>query len=359
LLSNALALPFSLNLSSFTGKHGGFNCQKQNCTCFALAAVAAAGSSFAQVTLSGEFAYGYLAKTDGTGATASGGGLDTALLTFAAGEDLGGGNRVDITMKTDGTSGRGYGLNNDDQIIELTTSFAKFKAGSWKPGDWLTGVTGGSTWYGLDGRVLSPRAFRDSIGVSVPLSSSLTISATAYEPTNKGTSTDPANLVAPTDAGEGSGNAASSAQAANVYTLTYKTGPMSLSAGYVTYSNVGTTDSTANNVSRVGGNYDLGVAKIGAGYQVVNYAGNGTNAQTLVSLSAPLGGALSANLEWASNKSDTSKTATNGTRSGYVAGLQYNLSKRTYGILNYGNYLAAIGDAQNSNLTALTLVHDF
>lgn len=317
-----------------------------------MAAVAAAGSSFAQVTLSGEFAYGYSAVTTGTGSTASGGGLDTALLTFAAGEDLGGGNRVDITMKTDGSAGRGAALANDDQIIELTTSFAKFKAGSWRPGDWLTGVTGGATWYGLDDRVLSKRAYRDSIGVAIPFTKELSLSATAYEP---------AGLL-----GEGSGNAGTSLPASNVYTLTYKTGPMSLSAGYVTYSNVGSTDTFANNVSRVGGNYDFGFAKIGAGMQVIKYAVSATNTQTLVTLSAPLGGSLSANAEWASNKTDadagSSRSAENGTRSGYMVGLQYNLSKRTYGILNYGNWLNSMNtvtDSQNSNLTALTLVHDF
>ena len=327
-----------------------------------MAAVAAASTSFAQVTLSGEFAYGYLATTSGTGATASGGGLDTSMLVFGVGEDLGGGNRVDVTMKTDGTGGRGAALNNDDQIIELTTSFAKFKAGSWKPGDWLTGVTGGATWYGLDGKILSARSFRDSVGVAIPFSKELSLSATIYEPSN---------LL-----GEGSGNAGTSAQGANVYTLTYKTGPASVSAGYVTYSNQGSTDATVKDIARVGGNYDFGVAKVGLGYQVINYAGNGTNNQTLATLSAPLGGAMSVNAAWASNKTETSAFTTttgtqgalSGTRTGYIVGLQYNMSKRTYAILNYGSWAGATADAttkvstfdsQNANLTALTLVHDF
>jgi hypothetical protein len=334
---------FSSNLHPFIGKNLGFNYQKQNCNCFALAAVAAASTSFAQVSLTGEFAYGYLATTSGTGATASGGGLDTAQLVFAAGEDLGGGNRVDVTFKTDGSGGRGAALTNDDQIIELTTGFGKIKAGSWKPGDWLSGVTAASTWYGLDGRVLSARSYRDSIGVAVPLSKELTLSATAYEPAGA--------------LGEGSGNAGQSSQSSNVYGLNYKTGPVSVSAGYVTYNNQGTTDATAKEVSRVGGNYDFGAAKVGLGYQVIKYSGGGTNDQALATLSAPLAGPLSANLAWASNKADTSLA--NGTRTGYMTGLQYNLSKRTYTILNYGSWTAALGDSYTSSLTALTLVHDF
>jgi len=318
-------------------------------TLIALAAVAAASASYAQVSLSGEFAYGYLATTNGAGASSSGGGLDTALLTFAAGEDLGGGNRVDVTMKTDGTNGRGGNLANDDQVIELTTSFAKFKAGSWKPGDWLTGYTGGATWYGLDGKVLSSRSYRDSIGVSIPMGNGLALSATVYEP---------ANVL-----GEGGGNAGTSAQGNNVYTLTYAAGPMMLAAGYVTYSNVGATDATANTVTRFAGNYNLGAAKVGAGIQTANYAGGATGTQTTVSVSGSLGGNLSANAQWASNKMDAAATSVqapaNGTRSGYVVGLQYNLSKQTYAILNYGNYQAAMSDAQNANFSALTLVKDF
>ena len=252
-------------------------------------------------------------------------------------------------MKTDGTNGRGGNLVNDDQIIELTTGMGKFKAGSWKPGDWLTGYTGGATWYGLDGRVLSARSFRDSIGVSIPFTKELSLSATAYEP---------ANAV-----GEGSGNAGTSAQGSNVYTLSYASGPLVLAAGYVTYTNVGTTDATANTVSRFAGNYNLGVAKIGAGIQTANYAGGATGTQTTVSVSGNMGANLSANAQWASNKIDASSTSTQaaaiGTRTGYMLGLQYNLSKQTYAILNTGSWQAAIGDAQNANLTALTLVKDF
>ena len=75
-------------------------------TLVALAVLAASGASFAQVSLSGEFAYGYSATTDAAGLKKSGGGLDTAQLVFSAKEDLGGGTSVAVTMKTDGTGGR-------------------------------------------------------------------------------------------------------------------------------------------------------------------------------------------------------------------------------------------------------------
>ena len=316
-----------------------------------MAVLAASGASFAQVSLTGEFAYGYLATTSGTGATASGGGLDTALLVFGVKEDLGGGTSVGVTMKTS-AAGSGFdgGVTADDQYMEVKTSFANFKAGSTKPGNWLAGVTGYAPWYGLDGRVLSARGIYDSMSVSVPVGA-VTLSATAYEP---------ANTV-----GEGSGNAGTSAQQNTTLGVSYNAGALSLSAGYVTFNNQNNpvvTDASSKSVTRVGGNYDLGVAKIGAGLSVQSLGDGGTGTQTLISLSAPVG-ALSVNAAWASNKVDVAATsavaATNGTRTGYMLGAQYNMSKRTYAILNYGNWLAAQGDAQNSNLTALTLVHDF
>ena len=322
-------------------------------TLVALAVLAASGASFAQVSLTGEFAYGYLATTSGAGATASGGGIDTGLLVFGVKEDLGGGNSVVVTMKTDSSSGRTGSIGNDDQLIELKTGFANFKAGSWKPADWLTANTAGATWYGLDGRVLSARSARDSIGVSVPVGP-VSISATAYEP---------ANAV-----GEGSGNAGTSAQQSNVYGLGYNAGALSLSAGYVTYNNVNAlSDASNKSVARAAGTYDFGAAKVGAGVQVLTLGLGGTNTQSLVSLSAPIG-AVTLNAEWVSNNQsvDAATAGQSGVRTGYMLGAQYNMSKRTYAILNYGNWAGANGtgaasalDAQNSNLTALTLVHDF
>lgn len=320
-------------------------------TLVALAVLAASGASFAQVTLSGEFAYGYLSTNDGTGANKSGGGLDTADLVFNAKEDLGGGTSVSVTMKTDGSGGRSGGVTSGDQTIQLKTNSATYTAGSWKPGNWLQGTTGYATWYGLDDRVLSKRGVYDSIGVSVPMGP-VTLSVTAYEPDGV--------------IGEGSGNAALTGNAGQQNTtvgLNYTAGALSLSAGYVTFNNQVTSDVSKDNVMRVAGKYDFGVAVVGAGVQVTNLGGDGTNTQTLVSVSAPIGSSMSVNAGWASNQNSVSSTsaiaALDGTRTGYMLGLQYNLSKRTYGILNYGNWLAAKGDAQNANLTALTLVHDF
>lgn len=317
-------------------------------TLVALAVLAASGASFAQVTLSGEFAYGFFDGTSGAGAKASGLGIDTSALTFSANEDLGGGTSMAVSMALATGGAFNLGTVNDGQSMTLKTPMASFKLASTKPGDWLQGSTGYGVWYGLDGRVLGTRGGRDSAGVSVPVTSAITVAATYYEPT-------------PAD-GEGAGIAGTSAQQNLTYNLAYNAGALSAQVGYVDYTNEGATDATVKSVIRVGGNYDLGVVKLGAGMSVATHSDTGKVTQTLISVSAPMG-ALSLNAGFASNKLDADATSvvagSVGTRTGYMLGAQYNMSKRTYAILNYGSWQAAVADTQRATATALTLVHDF
>jgi len=313
-------------------------------TLVALAAVAVTGGAFAQATLTGELAYGYSSITSGAGATTSGGGMDTSTLKFTATEDLGNGNSITAYITTDGTNGRGGSMVMDDQEIILKMSGFTLNAGSKKGGDWLTGASGGATWYGLDGRVLSSRSINEEVGIAVPVMTGLTASATVAGPDS---------VVA-----EGTGNGGSTAQSSMSYTLKYAAGPLAVKANYKGYTNNYGTDSYSNNLSRVGAYYDLGVAKIGAAFDSLNYGGNGTRSRAMVSASAPLG-PVSVNAEWASSTITSTTLATAGTRTGYMLGAQYNLSKRTYAILNFGSWLNAVTDTQNKSLTALTMVHDF
>jgi len=313
-------------------------------TLVALAAVAAAGGAFAQSVLTGEIAYGYLSSTSGAGATTSGGGMDTSMLKFAATEDLGSGNSISAYITTDGSAGRTGSMAMDDQQITLVMSGVSLVAGSTKPGDWLTGASGGATWYGLDGKVLSTRGKNEKVGISLPIMEGVTLSVTQYGPDSV--------------TSEGTGNGGSTAQSNTTYNLKYAAGALTVQAGYKGYTNNYGTDSYTNNLSRVGGSYDLGVAKIGAAWDSTNFGGTGTRSRAMVSASAPVG-PMNLNMEWATTSTTSSTLTTAGTRSGYVLGAQYNLSKRTYAILNYINYLSAVTDAQNTSSTALTLVHDF
>ncbi len=309
-------------------------------TLIALAAVAATSASFAQATLSGEFAWGYLSSTDGAGNSTSGGGIDTAQLVFKANEDLGGGMSVAVTMKINANS-FGEGAKADDQSLTLVTPFGAVSLLTYKPSDWVSQASGAATWYGLDGKVLGARSTRDAIAYTVPLMDGLTVTAAMLEPGGS--------------LGEGAGNAGSTGQSIYNFGAKYTLGAAVLQTAYLSYTNTDKANASTESVMRFGGTYDLGVAKVGAGYQNAKLLNNGgDNVQYAISASAPVGGNMSVNGVYASNKVGSADA-----RTGFMLGAQYNLSKRTYAIANYGSWKGALTDPKDSNMTALTLVHDF
>ncbi len=311
--------------------------------------------------MSGEYAYGYLSTTDSTKTTSSGLGIDTAIVKFGVSEDLGGGSRVDVKMAVNlGEYHSQYvagGATADDSSITLTTPMFSLSLLNYKPGDWVTGASGGATWYGLDGRVLLDRATRDAIAVTIPVSPAVNVTVAYLEPGDR--------------TGEGAGTDGNTKQTLYSFGATYASGPLSLSGAYLSYNNVGATDASTSNVTRLGGKYNLGFANVGAGLQTAKTAAGGVITQTALSASAPLTGNVSVNGTYGTTTAtQTGATAgLNGTRNGYMLGLQYNLSKRTYAILNTGSWTGAstapaatatfTNDTATSSLTALTLVHDF
>lgn len=347
-------------------------------TLIALAAIAAVGAASAQVSITGEAAWGFLSKTDTAGASTSGFGIDTAQLKFAASEDLGNGMTAGagLSLNTGNHGALGGGPTADDQSISLTTPMATIALVTTKSADWVSQASGAGTWYGLDGRVLSARSARDAFAITLPLATGVTASASYAEPAS--------------ELGEGTGD-----KGQNLYNfgLKYATGPATLQAAFLQYNNVTkTSDATTDTVTRLGGKVDLGVATIGAGLQIGKGGAGGTNTQTALSVSAPLPGGFSAQAVYASNNMDSSTgeaKVASGRRSGYMLGLQYNLSKRTYAILNAGSWTgtttsATVGaasayvldpktgviaqgkdvpavsiDGAATSMYALTLVHDF
>jgi len=325
-------------------------------TMIALATIAAVGAASAQVTLGGEFAFGYLSSTDSASVTTSGFGRDTAQLVIGAKEDLGNGMSVSASMKLN-TGNHGAGASADDQSLTLTTPIGSASFLIYKPGNWVTGASGGATWYGLDGYALASRTTRDAVAFTGNLADGLTATFAWLEPSNY--------------LGEGTGNAGTTKQSVYNFGTKYATGPITVQAAYLAYTNAGATDLTTDNVTRLGATYDFGVAKVGAATQIAKASGGGTNTETAISFSAPLGTNLSVAGTWASNKYDVATTSAAavlvGTRTGYSVQAQYNLSKRTYLIGGTGTYTgnASVGttlvanDTKDSSFTHLTLVHDF
>ena len=342
-------------------------------TLIALAAVAATGASFAQVTLSGEFAWGYLA-TSTNGVEKSGGGIDTSNLVFAAKEDLGSG--MSIAYKAQINLGEwGATTGADDQSLTLATPMGALSLLTYRPGTWVMGASGSSTWYGLDGKNLGARAQRDGYVLTIPVIDGLTLT---------GAFTEPAKST-----GEGAGNAGQSGQGIYNVSAKYAAGAAVLQTAYLSYSNGGATDATADTVTRIGGTYDLGVAKVGAAFQMGKLSGGGKDNETAVSVSAP----LSANLSVAGTYAirdftcGTAALCSNaaGARNGYQVQAQYNMSKTAYLIASYGawtgqtstntsafavdpttgavkqatQYNLATNDGKDSTNMAITLVKDF
>ena len=323
-------------------------------TMIALAAVAAVGAASAQVSITGEAAWGFHASTSGAGVSASGFGIDTALLTFQAKEDLGNGVSAVAKLQATTSAGIGGSAGIDDQSLTLSFPMATVSLLTYKPGDWVSGASGAATWYGLDGKVFSARSTRDAMAVTLPLATGMSLTAAYLEPANS--------------LGEGAGSTGTTGQSIYNLGVKYATGPATLQAAFLQYTNVdGTLDTSTNTVTRLGAMVDLGVAKVGAGLQIGKTGAGGTNTQSALSVSAPLNAALSVQAVYGMNNVDFAATsaqvALNGRRSGYMLGLTYNLSKRTYAQLNSGNWRGAASgtsiDAQDSNMYAVTLVHDF
>lgn len=322
-------------------------------TMIALAAVAAAGAASAQVTLSGEFAWGY-GNYSTAGSDTSGGGIDTSQVVFAANEDLGGGMSIAAKMAVNlgeygGTTGA------DDQSLTLTTPFGALSLLTYKPGNWVSGASGAGTWYGLDGRSLAARAKRDGYAFAIPVMTGLTATLAFTEPAGS--------------TGEGAGNAGQSGQGIYNVSAKYTSGPAVVQGAYLVLTNGGATDATKESVYRLGGTYDLGVAKVGVAYEGTKLSGGGSNVETAYSLTAPLASNLSVAATYASTNLSSSLAAISGAagiRNGYQLQAQYNLSKTAYVIGSYGSWTGTTTtnsvtttNTKDSSLTALTLVKDF
>lgn len=291
------------------------------------------GSASAQVTLGGEFAWGWVAQSK-NGVETSGGGMDTSQVAFSAAEDLGNGMSIDYKAKVNLGEYAGT-VSADDQSLSLTTPMGKLSLLSYKPGNWVMGTSGSTTWYGLDGKNLGGRSQRDGYALTIPVIDGLTVTA-AF--------TEPAGATA-----WGAGNAGVSGVATatggvnqGIYNFSakYSAGPAVLQGALLQYTNVSSADNTTDTVTRLGGTYDLGVAKVGAAIQLGKAGGGGTDNETAYSVTAPLAANLTVAGSYAvrdTKVSDTSFLAgATGTRNGYSVEAKYNMSKTTYVILGYG-----------------------
>lgn len=321
-------------------------------TLVALAALAATGA-FAQAAITGNVTYGYSQSTK-SDALASGFGVDTAEVYFDAKEDLGGGWAADAKLGLSDTTRAG--VSGGNVVLGLTTGAGKFVFATTKGADYLSGGISGVAGIGFDGKVFSNRSVRDTVSYIVPISSfTLTLSHQEAD-ANSGAALDATKL------GLGAGAAGEQTlvgQRLNVIGFGYASGALAANLQYLSYDN--RTDNSATSTKdalRAQFSYDLGAAKIGAGYSQATRTNSGTIKDALVGVSVPMG-AATFGIQWGQRKIDSVAAASDGTINGVGLTGAYALSKRTSASLTVRNWDSAAQAPKANNQVDLLLSHSF
>ena len=298
-----------------------------------MAAVAVAGAATAQVSVTGALGFGWEGVSPAVGGSTTGIKVTDGNVKFSASEDLGGGMSV-LTAMDIQSRGRDTTIAGRDASITLVTGFGGFTLGAVEAGNGIIGLGGaGAPVIGLDGNTAG-----DADGV---LDGGVNVNIAKYSlPLGNGIGIS----VARTDAA----NALKGTNAGNTYGATYSMNAISAAFDY--------TDAALAKRTRVSGSYDLGVAKLGAGYQTRKGKGAnsafGTNKQTVLGVSAPYG-AFTFGLNYSTNKQSTASISNKGTD----VGVSYALSKRTNVYAQMQSVTIGTGDA--SKTTRVKMVTSF
>ena len=295
-----------------------------------MAAVAVAGAATAQVSVTGALGFGWEGLSPAVGGSETGIKVTDGNVKFSASEDLGGGMSV-LTAMDIQSRGRDTDIIGRDASITLVTGFGGFTLGAVEAGNGIIGLGGaGAPVIGLDGNtagvadgVLDGGVNVNIAKYSLPLGNGIGISVAR---------TDAANALKGTNAG-------------NTYGATYSMNAISAAFDY--------TDAALAKRTRVSGSYDLGVAKLGAGYQTRKFTGaTSTNKQTVLGVSAPYG-AFTFGLNYSTNKQSTANIS----NKGIDLGVSYALSKRTNVYAQMQSVTIGTGDA--SKTTRVKMVTSF
>jgi len=341
----------------------------------ALAVLASSGAVLAQVSIKGNLTAGFSQTQTPSSASAgvtSGFGVDTAEVTFAATEDLGGGMKAGASMGlvnvargqaaqvavdgSVGTTSMATGFGPANTSVYVSGDFGRITLATARGTDYLTGGVAfvGGTFQ--EGRALSARDTADSISYSTKLGS-LNASLTYSEPNN--------NL------GLGFGTSGTRSfndplQSNVAVGLRYTDGPLVADFGYAMYDEGDTATNAADKSdTRFAGSYDLGAFKVGGGWR--QRAGKqGTRTDMGVSAALPMG-ALTLGANWVQRELSDYKrvpgavatSSTNGLNVGYGLSANYALSKRTSFIADYTAYTQSSLRTEMTTVYNLFLSHSF
>lgn len=309
-------------------------------TLIALAAVAATGAAFAQstVTLGGKLRFAYeSAKTTSAGVDTKASGLRVTDgdFTLTAVEDLGAGLKATMHMAVQ-SRGRDTTVSGRDAYLKLDGGFGSVSIGSVDLGNGILGLGGaGAPVYGVDGTVIAAAVNADFLKYTTPaLIPGLTLSASILDQSGNNAT---ANTL-------GLGSTATT-QDGTVLGVNYASGPLAVAADFTSYGENAATGTLWDDRTRISTSYDLGVAKLGFGYETRDTTANVTTKDMVLGVAVPMG-AWTFGVNYATSKTDGSLKV-----KGWDLGVKYDLSKRTYVAFHYqtvDNITARLGSASSS-----------
>ncbi len=310
-------------------------------TLVALAAMAVVGAASAQVTITGKMGFSYQANSTADGKT-KGMRMTDGDVVVTAVEDLGGGWKASASTAVK-LRGRDTNVGTRDGSVQLMAPGFTVSGAAMEAGPMIADAWSGPWSFadGIDTKVLDGYANIDMIGVAAPVGP-VTLSAGYFEvgQGNEGffTGTAAAPVAPLSTAGNATGT--------NGYLLkaVYAAGPIMAAADFTVYSSTAAAYVDGLNRMRLVGTYDLGVVKLGAGFQSKS---RDTAAQYTLGVSAPFG-ATTVSMGFASRAAQGASTlagapAAADSRTGTQIAAEYAFSKTTTAYAGYATYTGITG----------------
>jgi len=315
----------------------------------ALAVMALAGAASAQVSVSGKFGFAYESGQT-AGVSKSGLGQTDGNVTFSATEDLGGGMKAgaSIDIRARGRGAVAGSVDGRDASVFVSGGFGTVTMGAIELGNGIIGLGGADApTIGLDGAGIAAPINADVMLYTSPEISGFTVSAAILD----------------NSMGQYGMQSTAANYSGTLLGVGYAAGPVAVSADFTNFNwnaQVSAPAALMDSRTRISGSYDLGVAKVGLGYESLKLSSSTAGVasvnqtETIFGVSAPLGKAITIGANITRSKVDNVANGTSGTD----LGLQYNLSKRTNVQIGYQR-VAVDNAATDTTNTRVRLMHSF
>jgi hypothetical protein len=323
----------------------------------------------AQVTVSGKYAVAYQSIETAAGAKSTGFGTTDGDVVFSGAEDIGAGMKagaslalklrgrdsavtaastaknadgsaVDATI-TSSVSGAASSasVNGRDATVYLQGGFGRITLGTVEAGNGIVGrAQAGAPVIGQDGNVtLDGGANVDMASLTLPIGA---VTATVMLIDSIG------------NPGTAGMQAAAATQDATLIGLAYAAGPISVGLDQTTFGRNAAAATATDTRTRVSASYDLGVARIGFGYQTKETYASVADNQMMVGVSVPMG-AITLGATYASRDNDNNAVDA----TGYELGANYAFSKRTN--LQTAYLSQSVNKGEDATTLRVRLMHSF